>query len=139
MKISNYLGFAEDQDYDYLMKNDRHVTPEMIRRRFEQNEIIVIRDDERPLGWLRYGYFWDAIPFMYMLYVEEEYRRKGLGTKLVKFWENEMRRNKHDKVMTSSMSHEQGQYFYRKLGYKDCGALLLPDEPLEIIFFKLLK
>ena len=79
-----------------------------------------------------------AIPFMYMLYIEEDHRRKGLGTRLVEFWEDEMRRKSYDKVMTSSMSHEQGQHFYRRLGYKDCGALLLPDEPLEIIFLKML-
>ncbi len=133
------IGFADEKDYDYLVANDRHVTPEMIRRRLEQNEIIVIRDDKQPLGWLRYGYFCDVIPFMNMLYIEEEHRRKGLGTRLVEFWENEMRKRGYDKVMTSSDSHEQAQHFYRRLGYRDCGALLLPDEPLEIIFLKALN
>jgi hypothetical protein len=31
------IGFADGKDYDYLVANDRHVTPEMIRRRLEQN------------------------------------------------------------------------------------------------------
>ena len=39
-------------------------------------------------------------------------------------------------VMTSSLSDEEVQFFYRKLGYTDRGALVLPDEPLEIIFYK---
>lgn len=39
-------------------------------------------------------------------------------------------------VMTSTMSDEQAQFFYRKIGYADCGSLLLPDEPLEIILRK---
>jgi ribosomal protein S18 acetylase RimI-like enzyme len=133
------IGFANGKDYGYLIANDRHVTPEMIRRKLEQNEIIVIRDDKQLLGWLRYGYFCDVIPFMNMLYVEEKHRRKGLGTRLVEFWENEMRKKGYDKVMTSSDSPEQGQHFYRKLGYRDCGALLLPDESLEIIFLKSLS
>ncbi len=130
------IGFADEKDYDYLIANDRHVTSETIRRRLERNEIIVIRDDRQISGWLRYGYFCDVIPCMYMLYVKEKHRRKGLGTRLVEFWENEMRKMGYDKVMTSSDSPEQGQHFYRKLGYRDCGALILPDEPLEIIFFK---
>jgi len=133
------IGFADGKDYDYLVANDHHVKPEMVKKKLEQNEIIVIRDDKQLLGWLRYGYFCDVIPFMNMLYVEEKHRRKGLGTRLVEFWENEMRKKGYDKVMTSSDLHEQGQHFYRKLGYRDCGALLLPDEPLEIIFLKALK
>ena len=39
-------------------------------------------------------------------------------------------------VLTSTRSDERAQGFYRKLGYRDCGALLLPEEPLEIILFK---
>jgi len=133
------IGLANGKDYSYLVVNDCHVTPEMMRKKLEQNEIIVIRDDKQILGWLRYGYFCDVIPFMSMLYVEEKHRRKGLGTRLVEFWENEMKKKGYDKVMTSSDSPEQGQHFYRKLGYRDCGALLLPDEPLEIIFLKSLS
>jgi ribosomal protein S18 acetylase RimI-like enzyme len=132
------IGFADGKDYDYLVANRRYVTPEMIRRKLEQNEIIVIRDDKQILGWLRYGYFCDFIPYMYMLYVEEKHRRRGFGTKLIEFWENEMRRRGYDKVMTSSDSHEQAQHLYRRLGYRDCGALLFPDNPLEIIFLKAL-
>lgn len=40
--------------------------------------------------------------------------------------------------MTSSMSDESAQHFFRKLGYRDAGALLLPDETLEILFLKTL-
>ena len=39
-------------------------------------------------------------------------------------------------VLTSTLSNEQAQFFYRKHGYADCGALLLPGEPLEIILRK---
>jgi hypothetical protein len=42
----------------------------------------------------------------------------------------------YEMVMTSTLANEQAQHFYRKLGYKDAGSLLLEDEPLEIIFTK---
>jgi ribosomal protein S18 acetylase RimI-like enzyme len=133
------VGFADGKDYEYLVANDHHVTSEMIRKKLERNEIIVIRDGKQLLGWLRYGYFCDVIPYMNMLYIEEKHRRMGLGTRLVEFWESEMKKRGYDRVMTSSDSPEQGQHFYRRLGYRDCGALLLPDKPLEIIFLKSLK
>ena len=76
------------------------------------------------------------MPFMNMLYVLEGERGKGYGKELVVFWENEMRQKGYDRVLTSTLSNEQAQFFYRKLGYTDSGSLLLPDEPLEIIFLK---
>lgn len=46
-----------------------------------------------------------------------------------------MIKEKYNKVMTSSLSNENAQHFYRNLGYKDVGSLLL-EEALEIIFIK---
>ena len=41
-----------------------------------------------------------------------------------------------ERVLTSTLSNEQAQFFYRKNGYVDCDSLLLPGEPLEIILRK---
>ena len=38
--------------------------------------------------------------------------------------------------MTSTLADEEGQFFYRRLGYTDSGALFLPGESAEIIFIK---
>ncbi|HID0882721.1 TPA: GNAT family N-acetyltransferase [Clostridium botulinum] len=92
--------------------------------------------DNKIIGWLRYSYFWDNTPFMNMLYINENYRNKGIGKKLVEFWETEMKSKGYELVMTSTLSNEQAQHFYRKLRYKDAGSLLLDDEPLEITFTK---
>ena len=76
---------------------------------------------------------------MNLLYLSEDQRGKGYGTKMVEFWEREMADQGYDFVLTSTQSNEEGQFFYRKLGYTDRGALLLPDEPLEIILYKKLN
>ncbi|OOM82600.1 acetyltransferase (GNAT) family protein [Clostridium puniceum] len=74
---------------------------------------------------------------MNMLYINENYRNKGIGKELVRFWENEMKGKDYELVMISTLSNEQAQHFYRRLGYKEVGSLLLEDEPLEIIFLKI--
>jgi len=38
--------------------------------------------------------------------------------------------------MASYLSDETAQHFYRKLGYRDSGSLILENEALEIIFTK---
>lgn len=133
------IRFATSQDYDYLVHNDRQIKPEVVKKKIEDSEIIVVLDNEQNIGWLRFNYFWDEIPFMNMLWIEEDYRRKGIGTRLVNFWETEMFQRDKNQVMTSTLSDETAQHFYRKLEYQDCGSLLLPDEALEIFFLKSLN
>ena len=73
---------------------------------------------------------------MNMLYLLDNKRGKGNGSRLVIFWENEMKQKNYEFVLTSTQSNEEAQFFYRKIGYVDSGALLLPNEPLEIILYK---
>ena len=73
---------------------------------------------------------------MNLLYILEGHRKEGFGGQLMACWERQMRAAGHKLVMTSTRSDEQAQHFYRKAGYVDCGSLLLPGEPLEILFRK---
>ena len=122
--------------FEYLKNKDKHISDEMLYRKIKAGEVIIVKAADEIIGWLRYGYFWDSIPFMNMLMVEKGYRSKGIGKNLVEFWEKEMRTRGYKTTMTSTLSNELAQHFYRKLGYKDSGSLLLDDEALEIIFIK---
>ena len=95
-------------------------------------------DEENFVGWLRYNLFWDNTPFMNMLYFLEDYRGRGYGSKLVSFWEDEMKNKGYKLVLTSTQSNEDAQFFYRKIGYIDNGSFQLPDEPVELILYKCL-
>jgi ribosomal protein S18 acetylase RimI-like enzyme len=130
------VAFAVLEDLDYLAGEDHHVGRDVIGEKITRREIIVARREDRRVGFLRHGYFWDEIPFMNLLWVREESRGKGHGTQLISFWEEEMRKLGHDSVMTSTLSNERAQHLYRRLGYEDVGSLLMPDEPLEIMFLK---
>ena len=130
------IRYAEETDIEILSKYDKHISKEELKNSIRLKHILVLFVDEMFVCWLRYNLFWDNTPFMNMLYVLEGLRGKGYGKELVTFWENEMRRKGYDRVLTSTLSNEQAQFFYKKLGYTDAGSLLLPDEPLEIIFLK---
>ena len=137
MQIS--IDYAEFEDLDYLSKNDRHISKDMLEKKIKDKELIRIRVGNKIVGWLRYSYFWDNTPFMNMLYFEEKYRGKGLGAEIVSYWEKEMEDKGFNMVMTSTQANEQAQFFYRKQGYKDAGCLLLDNEPLEILLIKNIK
>ncbi|MCL6516968.1 GNAT family N-acetyltransferase [Alicyclobacillus sp.] len=134
------IVFATDADYGYIRERDHHISESLILSKIRANEIYILRDqDETPIGWMRYGYFWDNTPFLNMIWIDEPYRGKGVGKQVVLFWEDQMKQKGFKLVMTSTLASEGAQHFYRKLGYRDAGCLLLEHEPLEIILTKTLQ
>lgn len=130
------IRFASTEDLDTLSQLDRHISKTELLNVIEQRHVIVVTEGGRLVGWLRYGLFWDNLPFMNMLYIFDGERGKGLGTALCDFWENAMKELGHSLVLTSMQADERGQIFYRKRGYRDCGSLILPGEVTEIIMHK---
>lgn len=128
---------ATNSDLEYIRDRDPHIFANLILPKIKENEIYILRNqDGSNIGWMRYSYFWDNTPFMNMIWVDEDYRGKGIGKRVVLFWEDEMKQKGFKLVMTSTLATEEAQHFYRKLGYRDSGCLLLENEPLEIILTK---
>jgi ribosomal protein S18 acetylase RimI-like enzyme len=133
-----HITLAAAADATWLAANDRHVSRSIVDQKIERGEILVALLGETRIGWLRWGYFWDEVPFMNLLYVVEQERGRSHGKELVLQWEALMQSRGFGRVLTSTLSDETAQHFYRKLGYRDTGSLLLPDEALEIILMKTL-
>lgn len=130
------IRYADSEDFPILKECDKHISESELRNSIRAKRVLVLYENGDLIGWLRFGLFWDNIPFMNMLYILDGYREKGNGKQLVTFWEEEMAKENYGQVLTSTQSNEQAQFFYRKMGYTECGALLLPKEPLEMIFIK---
>jgi len=130
------IRHAEMKDYLWLAEQDKYISADILKNKINLMEVYVIQENNELIGWLRYNLFWDNIPFMNMIYLLDAHRNKGFGKKLVFYWENEMKKNGFDNVLTSTLSSEDAQHFYRKIGYKEIGGFNYLDEPLEILFHK---
>ena len=130
------IRFAESDDFDTISNLDKHIAKKELISAINQKRVLVAEENGEFTGWLRFNLFWDNTPFMNMLFVIKPHRGKGIGLQLVTRWESEMKSLSYKLLMTSTLANENAQHFYRKLNYKDAGSLLLPDEPLEIIFIK---
>jgi GNAT superfamily N-acetyltransferase len=127
---------ASDSDLPFLCEVDKHVSHEVLADLVSLGRVMVAEVDGVTVGCLRWGMFWDELPFMNLLWVASERRGQGVGTTLVEAWEKSQVADGHTTVLTSTVSAETAQHFYRRLGYIDSGALFLPDEPTEIILRK---
>jgi putative acetyltransferase len=130
------IQYAEQTDYLWLKEQDKWISDTVVQQKIENKEVYIVQKGGKIIGWLRYNLFWDNVPFMNMIYFLDEYRQKGIGTKLVKYWEEEMKQKGYNSVLTSTQSNEGAQHFYRKMGYKEIGGFKYFDDPYEIIFHK---
>ena len=131
------IRYALYDDYLWLFEHDKHVSEKILKNKIENMELYVVENNGKIVGWLRYNLFWDNVPFMNMIYFLEEYRKLGIGTKLIKYWEDEMKQKRYKSVLTSTQSNEEAQHFYRKMGYKEIGGFKYFNDPYEIIFQKI--
>ena len=127
---------AKMDDFEVLLKYDKHIKEDILKRKIENSTVIVAYSEDSFLGWLRFNYFWDEIPFMNMLFVLDDYRGKGIGSAMTSYWEDTISSQGHTECLLSTLANETSQVFYRRRGYKDIGGFVLEGEPMEIIMTK---
>jgi ribosomal protein S18 acetylase RimI-like enzyme len=130
------IKLATGDDVPWLIAQDYHLAPQVMAAKIGRGEILVAWLGETRIGWLRWNYFWDLLPFMNMLHIDEPHRGRGHGRAVVAHWENLMHSQGFTQVLTSTLANENAQHFYRRLGYHDIGALFMPGEAVEIILLK---
>lgn len=130
------IRYLLEADKSFWFALDEHLSEKEFELKIRDKRGYIICDDDKPIGVMRYNLIFDIVPFLTFIELEESYRGKGIGSQAMEHWEKEMQSLGHELVMTSTQPHEQAQFFYRKIGYKDSGCLLLTDEPLEIFFMK---
>ena len=118
-------------DKHFVMKVDSHVNELQYRNRVCTKTGYVIWEDGKRAGWMHHSVLWDQLPFLNLIYVEEAYRKKGIASNAMKRWEDDMRAQGYQMVLISTRVDEDAQHFYRKLGYVECGALLMNGTPFE--------
>ncbi len=136
------IRYAQLNDKTEWYRLDRHLPEKEFEEKIRTKQGYVLTEDDKVIGVLRYNLFWDNTPFCTMLYIDNDYQKKGYGRLLMEHWEKEMRSKGYGMIMTSTQVDEEAQHFYRKLGYKDCGGFTVDvpgyEQPMEMIMIKAL-
>lgn len=130
------IRFATAGDMPWLKQNDKAISSAILEKKIFDKEILVATADSTKAAWLRFSFFWDTLPFVNTIGVDADHRRQKIGTKLLLHWEGMMKAEGFRKVLVATLSSERAQHFFRHLEYQDCGSLILPQAPLEIIMMK---
>ena len=131
------VRLATEQDIDFLVQHDRHLTRPAVLDKIRRSEVYVLEQESEPVGWARYNLFCDLVPFLTNIHVLENHRRQGFGSLLIRHWEEQMKDRGYTFVLTSTQADEDAQFFYRRVGYSDSGSMLFPGQAAtEIVLSK---
>lgn len=134
------IRYVQESDKAFWYRLDKHLPESEFDVKVLLKRGYVLLENGQPLALLRYNLFWDNTPFCTMLFVDGDVRGMGYGKKLMEYWENEMKLQGYGLLMVSTQVDEEAQHFYRKLGYKDAGGLLVDipkyQQPMELFLIK---
>ena len=125
------IRYVETGDKEFWYSLDKHLPEAEFMNKIRDKRGYVLIKDDTPIGLLRYNLFWDNTPFCTMLFIDGEYQGRGYGRVLMEHWENDMRSQGYEMFLVSTQVDESAQHFYRKLGYKDCGGLVIDIPKFE--------
>ena len=129
------IRLADNNDKQAVIKYDSHVHPNKVGECIGNSLVYVLCEEKKIVGILRYSLFWQTIPFLDLLYIDEAYRRKGYGRQMMEHWESAMQTMEYKYVMLSTQEDEMAKFFYEKLGYRRIGAFLPPEQDADEIMY----
>lgn len=134
------IRYVENNDKGFWLSLDKHMREEEFVNKVYAKQGYVLLKDNHPIGLLRFNLFWDSIPFCNMLIIDKHHQKEGYGKMLIRFWEEDMKSEGYNMIMTSTRVDEEAQHFFRLLGYKDCGGFIMDisgfEQPMELLMNK---
>jgi GNAT superfamily N-acetyltransferase len=119
--ISARLATAADLDF---VQPEQYLPPEIVRRKIEWREVFVAEYDGVAAGFLLLEYLWSKVPYVALIRVRPEYRRRGVGKALLAFVEEFLRGQGHTALYSSSQVDEaEPQAWHRHVGFAECGII----------------
>ena len=129
------IRLANMEDTEKIRKYDCHIPSDRLGKCIDDGLVDALWDGGRIVGVLRYSLFWQSIPFLDLLFIDEQYRGQGWGTKMMAHWEKNMKRMGYPHVMLSTQADETAKFYYEKISYRAIGSFLPPDQDADEIMY----
>lgn len=135
------IRFANEADIPNLKKLDSWTKDIMWHRKIFGQEVIVLEAENQIIGLIRYDLLWSTVPFLSLIFIEENYRGKGYSRQMLEFLKMHLRSEGYVALLSSSQTDEpEAQNWHRHIGFKSNGIIenIADDDIGEIVFRMLL-
>ena len=130
------LRAAEDTDLAFLRSFTSGPRDEQLRAQVRDGRLRIIESSEGAVGFIKFYILWEVLPFIEVIIVRDDCRGRGIGRAAIREWEAEMSLRSFQRAIVSTQADETAQYFWRRIGYQDCGYLALPGRPVELFMHR---
>ncbi len=128
--------FARLNDLEFVHQ-DGYIPVEVVERKIESQEVVVAEWNSKRVGYVRLEYLWSIVPYIALIRVLPEYRRRGVGKALLRFIKMFLRNTGHDTLYSSSQADEPDpQAWHRHVGFEECGFIAGINDGIGEVFFR---
>ncbi len=130
------LRTAQDKDLAFLRGFSSECRDDQLRAQIRDGRLRIIESSEGSVGFIKFYVLWEVLPFIEVVMIRNDCRGRGIGRAAVRAWEEEMSARSFQRAIVSTQADERAQYFWRRVGYQDCGSLALPGRPVELFMYR---
>ena len=107
-----------------IASRDGQLSREQVAALVESGRVYVATRGGERVGYARLEYLWSKIPYLALIFVLEEHRRRGVGRTLLAAIERDAGAEGHTWLYSSSQANEpQPQDWHRRMGFVECGFI----------------
>jgi predicted GNAT superfamily acetyltransferase len=131
------VRIAELGDLDFI-KQKSGLHRECLLQKIQRDEILILSVNDEPVGHLWFTFLWSEIPFIDLIYIKQDYQKRGLSRVLLGFLEAYLQESGYDVLYSSSqMDEPEPQAWHRHVGFDECGVISGMNEGgIGEVFFK---
>lgn len=134
-----HILFAQDKHLDGCKALENHPNDEWILKAINHQEIIIAILANELIGYLKFTYFWQGLPFIQLIKVKKELRGNGTGKAMLQFLEDYTKQQGQHVILSSSQANEVGpNRWHLSMGFSKSGVLEAINEGGidEILYMK---
>lgn len=131
------VRLAEINDINELQTIDPWPPEQIWKQKISNKEVVVLVIDEQIAGLIRYALLWTTVPFIGLIEIKEEHRKKGYSILLLDFLKEHLRQQGFVALLSSSQTNEPTpQAWHSHVGFKSNGIIenIADDDIGEIVY-----
>ncbi|MGL4611329.1 MAG: GNAT family N-acetyltransferase [Trueperaceae bacterium] len=109
----------------------------MWQHKIAGGEVIVLEQASNIIGLIRYEVLWTTVPFIGLIFIQEEHRGEGYSKVMLEFLKNHLREQGYIALLSSSQTDEAAaQNWHRHIGFKSNDIIenIADDDVGEIVY-----
>ena len=139
------VRFARLDDLDFAYQ-DGYIPAKVLKPKIEAQvalnpdcieDVVIAEWNGKRVGYVRLEYLWSIVPYISLIRVLPEDRRRGVGKALLRFIETFLREAGHEALYSSSQADEpEPQAWHRHVGFEECGFITGINDGIGEVFFR---